>query len=338
MKGKYLWSKALLASALSLGLVACSSGANGTDKSNYPEKAITVVAPSGAGGGWDLTARSLVKVLGETKIVDQTMTVENKPGGGGTVFMAQYATKDKKNDFKLFVNSPPILVNNLKSEGNSPFGFKDTTPLAQLTKDYGAVAVKADSKFNSLKEVLDQLKKDPKSLTVAGGSAPGSMDHLVAILPAYKAGIDPKAIKYVAYDGGGEAVASLLGGNCDVIATDVSSLGEYLKSGKIKLLAVESPERLAGDFKDVPTLKEQGIDAEFVIWRGIFGPKEMTPDAKKYWEQKLKKLSGSKEWKAELERNRWEADYKDSKVFASFLKEQETQITDMLKSLGMEKK
>lgn len=164
------------------------------------------------------------------------------------------------------------------------------------------------------------------------------MDHLVAILPAYKAGIDPKAIKYVAYDGGGEAVASLLGGNSDVIATDVSSLGEYLKSGKIKLLAVESPERLSGDFKDVPTLKEQGIDAEFVIWRGVFGPKEMASDAKKYWQQKLKKLSESKEWKAELERNRWEADYKDSKEFTSFLKEQETQITDMLKSLGMEKK
>lgn len=338
MKGKFLWGKVLLAGSLTLGLAACSSSTGGTSKSDYPDKAITVVAPSGAGGGWDLTARSLTKVLGETKIVDQTITVENKPGGGGAVFMAEYASQDKKNDYKLFVNSPPILVNNLKQEGNSPFGYKNTTPLAQLTKDYGAIAVKGDSKYNSIKEVLADLKKDPKSLTIAGGSAPGSMDHLVAILPAYKAGIDPKAVKYVAYDGGGEAVASLLGGNSDVIATDVSSLGEYLKAGKIKLLAVESPERLSGDFKDIPTLKEQGIDAEFVIWRGVFGPKEMTPAAKKYWQQKLKKLSESKEWSAELKRNNWEAEYKDSKAFTDFLKEQETQITDMLKSLGMEKK
>lgn len=130
MKRTLLWSKVLLAGSLTLGLAACSSGANGTAKSDYPEKAITVVAPSGAGGGWDLTARSFTKILGETKLVDQTMTVENKPGGGGAVFMAEYASQDKKNDYKLFVNSPPILVNNLKEEGNSPFGYKDTTPLA----------------------------------------------------------------------------------------------------------------------------------------------------------------------------------------------------------------
>lgn len=331
----------LIMSGSLLAMAACNSGQNTTgtkESSKYPEKSITIVAPSGAGGGWDLTARAIAKVVSETKLTDQTVTVENKPGGGGTVFMAEYATKEAKNDYMLFVNSPPILINHLKNEGNSPYGVKDTTPLAQLTKDYGAIAVATDSKYKSINDVLDDLKADPTAVNVGGGSGPGSMDHLVAILPAFKAGIDPKTVKYVSYDGGGEAVAALLGGNVDVIATDVSSLGEYLKAGKIKVLAVESSERLKGDFKDVPTLKEQGIDAEFVIWRGLFGPKEMSDSAKKFWDDTLKKMVESDKWKAELKANNWEYEYKNGEEFTKFLSEQEKLVQDMLESLGMEKK
>lgn len=265
------------------------------------------------------------------------MTVENKPGGGGTVFMAEYATQDKNNDYKLFVNSPPIIINNLKAEGNSPYGYKDTTPLAQLTKDFGAIVVRADSKFQSMSQLLDAIKQNPKSVTVAGGSAPGSMDHLVAILPIYKTGIDPKIVKYVSYDGGGEAIAALLGGNTDVIATDASSVGEYVKAGKVRVLAVTAPERLGDVLKDVPTLKELGIDAEFTIWRGVFGPKQMSDDAKKFWENTFKKLSEHEKWKEELTKQGWEPEYKGSKEFTQFLQEQEQLISDMLKSLGMHK-
>ncbi|GGJ71177.1 putative tricarboxylic transport membrane protein [Anoxybacillus voinovskiensis] len=341
------WVSWLVIGLVVLILSACGSSsttkeANTTTKtsekrSDYPTKPIVFVAPSGAGGGWDLTARAITKVLSETNLVKQTMTVENKPGGGGAVFMAEYATQDTKNDYKLFVNSPPIIINNLKAEGNSPFGYKDTTPLAQLTKDFGAIVVKADSKFQSLAQLLDEIKKDPKSITIAGGSAPGSMDHLVAILPIYKSGIDPKDVKYVSYDGGGEAIAALLGGNADVIATDASSVGEYVKAGKVKVLAVSSSERLSGDLKDVPTMKELGIDAEFTIWRGVFGPKEMSADAKKFWEETFQKLVESDQWKQELEKQGWQSDYKNAEEFTKFLQEQETLISDMLKSLGMHK-
>ncbi|WP_412675440.1 Bug family tripartite tricarboxylate transporter substrate binding protein [Aeribacillus composti] len=321
-------------------LAACGSTAttkSSNKQENYPTKPIMFVAPSGAGGGWDLTARAITKILDETNLVKQTMTVENKPGGGGTVFMAEYATQDKNNDYKLFVNSPPIIINNLKAEGNSPYGYKDTTPLAQLTKDFGAIVVRADSKFQSMSQLLDAIKQNPKSVTVAGGSAPGSMDHLVAILPIYKSGIDPKIVKYVSYDGGGEAIAALLGGNTDVIATDASSVGEYVKAGKVRVLAVSAPERLDGVLKDAPTLKELGIDAEFTIWRGVFGPKQMSDDAKKFWENTFKKLSEHEKWKEELTKQGWEPEYKGSKEFTQFLQEQEQLISDMLKSLGMHK-
>ncbi|NNU93495.1 tripartite tricarboxylate transporter substrate binding protein [Geobacillus sp. NFOSA3] len=334
------WWSLIVMGIMMFVLAACGSTAttNQSSKpSNYPTKPIVFVAPSGAGGGWDLTARAITKVLDETKLVKQTITVENKPGGGGAVFMAEYATQDKNNDYKLFVNSPPIIINNLKAEGNSPFGYKDTTPLAQLTKDFGAIVVKADSEFQSLSQLLEAIKQDPKSVTVAGGSAPGSMDHLIAILPIYKSGIDPKVVKYVSYDGGGEAIAALLGGNADVIATDASSVGEYVKAGKVRVLAISAPERLGGALKDVPTMKELGIDAEFTIWRGVFGPKQMSVDAKKFWEDTLKKLSEHEKWKQELTKQGWEPEYKGSEEFAKFLQEQEKQISDMLKSLGMHK-
>ncbi|MDQ0063324.1 Bug family tripartite tricarboxylate transporter substrate binding protein [Paenibacillus harenae] len=333
------WKTIVAAALVAVSLTACSTGSNGgsSNAADYPEKPFIVTAPSGAGGGWDKTARSLAKVLGETKLVDQTMTVENKPGGGGTVFMAEYVTKDKDDPYKLFVSSPPILINNLKKEGNSPYGYKDVTPLAQLTKDYGAIAVAADSKYNDLQALIDDIKADASKVTLAGGSAPGSMDHLISVLPAFKSGVDPKTVKYLSYDGGGEAIAALLGNNADAIGTDISSLGSYLKAGKIKILAVTSNERLGGDFKDVPTLKELGLDAEFTIWRGVFGPKGMTADQIAFWDKTLKALSENETWTKELQANDWASEYRNSADFAAFLGEQEAVVQEMLTALGMQK-
>lgn len=322
--------------ALALVVVTACSGKPWAAGS-YPAKPITVVAPSGAGGGWDLTARALVKALRESKLVNQSMSVENRPGGGGTVFLAEYATQDRANPYKLFVNSPPILINHLKKEGNSPFGYRDTTPLAQLTEDYGAYVVRADSPYRDLRSVLQVIQTHPERLTVAGGSAPGSMDHLIAILPVYYSGISPKKMKYVSYDGGGEAMAALLGGNADLIATDASSVGEYLRAGKVRVLAVTAPHRLSGELKAVPTLKELGINTEFTIWRGVFGPKQMPPQSVKYWQKQLKALSDHPVWKRELAANHWIGRYRDAQSFQAFLEEQDQQIRTLLKALGMAK-
>lgn len=350
------WGGLLLTGMLAVSLSACGTStpaqapagdkaAGGTTEkkeapaaaSKYPEKPITVIAPSGAGGGLDKTARSLTKALNSSKLITQTMTVENKPGGGQAVGLAEFVTQDKKNPYRIFLPSAPIIINNLKKEGNSPHSFRDMTPLAQLTKDYGAIVVRADSKFKDLKSVMEQFKADPKSLTLAGGSAPGSQDHLIAMLPAVKAGADPKKIKYVSYDGGGEAMTALLGGNADVLSTDISGVGEYLKSGKVRVLGVSSPTRLGGDFKDIPTYKEQGIDAEFIIWRGIFGGKDMPADVVKFWDDQIKALMQTEDWKKELQANGWEDGYKNSAEFKTFLEQQEKLIKEILDALGMSK-
>lgn len=321
---------------IALSLTACGTAGGGASDKNYPTKPFIVTAPSGAGGGWDKTARSLTKVLSETKLVEQTMTVENKPGGGGTVFLGEYVAKDSDDPYKLFVSSPPILINNLKKEGNSPYGYKDVTPLAQLTTDYGAIAVAADSEFDNLQALIDAISADVKAVTLAGGSAPGSMDHLISIMPAFKSGIDPKTVKYLSYDGGGEAIAALLGDNADAIGTDISSLGSYLKAGKIRILAVTSSERLGGDFKDIPTLKELGIDAEFTIWRGVFGPKNMTEQQVAFWDGKLKSLSENETWQQELKANDWASEYKNAADFKAFLAQQEKDVQELLTALGMQ--
>jgi len=326
---------------LLLNVAGCTNSSNAATEngeSEYPKNNITIVAPSGAGGGWDLTARAISKVMNETKIVEKAITVENQPGGGGAVFMATYATKEASNDHMLMVKSPPILINNLKAEGNSPYGYKDTTPLAQLTKDFGAIVVKEDSPFETLTDLLDAIKADPTSITLAGGSAPGSMDHLLTILPAYEYGIDPKTAKYVSYDGGGEAMAALLGSNADAIGTDVSTVTSYVKSGDVRVLAVTSPEKLDLEgLEDVPTLYDLGIDAEFTIWRGLFGPKDMSPTAQEFWTEKLDEMVKTDEWTAELERNGWANEYRSGEEFSEFLAEQEQVITEILTALEMQK-
>ncbi|MEX3617440.1 tripartite tricarboxylate transporter substrate binding protein [Paenibacillus glucanolyticus] len=347
------WKVVLISVILAIGLTACGSSnktetsahktetaatstSSEAQKSSYPKKAITITAPSGVGGGLDLTARALSKVLSQTKLVTQSITVENKPGGGQAVGLADF-TQEKNNAYQLYLPSAPLIINNLRKEGHSPYSFRDLTPLAQLTTDYGAIVVKADSKYNDLATLLADLKNDPSSITLAGGSAPGSQDHLIAMLPAVKAGVDATKIKFISYDGGGEAITALLGGHVEVLSTDISGVTEYQKAGKVKVLGISAPARLTGQFADIPTYKEQGIDAEFTIWRGLFGSKDMPADAVEYWNAQLKTLSEKEEWKQQLQANGWENGYKNAADFQKFLEDQEKVIQELLTSLGMQK-
>jgi putative tricarboxylic transport membrane protein len=340
---------AILSVIMVAGFVAgCSSKAPSTTPAQgstpvaasgpkYPTKAITFVAPSGAGGAFDIALRSITKILGETKIVTEQMLVEAKPGGGGSVFLAEYVTKDSKNDYKMFLTSPTMLINNIKKEGNSPYSYGNTTPLAQFFVDYAVIAVKADSPYSDAKSLFEAMKKDPAKLAVAGGSGPGAVDHLSFLLPAFKYGIDPKKIKYVPYDGKAESMTALLGGNADVLTSVTASVSQYLEAGRVKVLAVNAPQRLPGVFKDVPTLKELGIDADFTIWRGVFGPKEMSAEAKTYWSNAFEKLSKAKEWDAELKKNGWDAAYLGPDDFKKSLDKQNQDLKDLLKALDMAK-
>ncbi|MFD2215528.1 Bug family tripartite tricarboxylate transporter substrate binding protein [Metabacillus endolithicus] len=308
-----------------------------TNHSNYPEKPITIVAPSGAGGGLDTTSRALAKILDQTELISETITVENKPGGGQVVGTVEFANKEVGNDYKLLLTSTPFILNNLKKEGNSPISYRDITPLAQLVTENAVLAVSADSKYKDLTSLMEDLKANPSNITFAGGSGPGSYDHLNIVYPAMKAEVDVKSIKYVSYDGGGEALTALLGGNADVVSSDVASVYEYQKAGKVRILGVSSGERLPGEFEAIPTYKEQGIDVELTNWRGIFGPKDMSADAKKYWEEQIEALVTTEDWQNELNSLGFQDGYLNSEDFIKQIEKEEVMYKEILTTLGMQK-
>ena len=320
----------LILSAIVMAVFACSAFA-----AAYPSKSFEFLAPAGAGGGWDTTIRMVGKVLAEEKIITQAMPVTNKPGGGGAVNLA-YMQKKKGNPYTITVYSPPLLLINLT--GQTELGYKNLTPIAMLINDFGAYAVPKDSKFNNLKEVMDAIKKDPKSVKVGGMSSAGSMDHIQFLQAARAAGIkNLKEIPYISLQEG--SMAALMGGHIDLLSTGMAETVGAFEAGDIKVLAVSSPARIkTGVLKDVPTLKESGIDTVFINWRGLFGAPAMGKAECSFMENSLKKMSETKAWKDVCNKNGWEAVYMNSAEFVKFLDKTNEEYKAILGEIGFLKK
>lgn len=324
----------VVVSACSGGDKKTSSGDKADSGDWEPDKKIEIVAPSGAGGGWDTTARMAAKMFNEAGIIDQDIGVVNKEGGGGAVGWSYIAGKDG-NPYNLFVASPPLLL--VPLNGQSEYDYDDFTPLANVIADYAAFAVSADAKWDNLNDLFDDMKKDPSSVTVIGASSPGSMDHIQFIKIAKAAGVDITKIKYVSDQEGG-ALTALLNGSVDVYSTGVAETVEQVKAGKIKVLGVTSEDRLEGDvLSDFPTAKEQGIDETFINWRGFFGPPNMDEAAVKYYEEKFKELSDSDEFAEVREKYGWDEMYMGSKEYKDFLDKEHESNKELLDELGLAK-
>jgi len=329
--------KANLLSILPVIFFATSLGAQAADWA--PKRQVSFIAPSGAGGGLDMVARTMAKVFDAKKIVTQPIAVENKPGGGQVTGTVTFATQDAKNDHKLLVASTPFILNHIKKDGNSPIGPDQIYPLALLEVDYGVIAVKEDSKYKTLKELLSAVKANPTSVQFVGGGGPGTWDHLNSILLARNAGVDIKTVKYNTYDGGGEALTALLGGHADAMTSDVSSIKQYLQAGKVRVLGVSSATRLLEDevMKVIPTYKEQGFDVVTANWRGAFLGKDVPAAAKKYWAEKVAELTATQEWKDELKKQGVIYSYKDAKGFYELIKSDQAMYTKIYQEMGMAK-
>ncbi|QXO18874.1 MULTISPECIES: tripartite tricarboxylate transporter substrate binding protein [Vibrio] len=301
----------LLIAATTLGAMSSASA------NDYPPRTVNMVAPAGAGGGWDLTIRTVAKTLKDENLVSSNLPVINRPGGGGAVNLTFMQTQKGKGDL-ISVYSPPILLTNLT--GMTPYSYKDTTPLARLISDYAAFVVPQDSPYTSINQVMDALKKDPKSIKIGGISTAGSMDHIQFLLVAKAAGVkDLRDIDYVSFQDGG-VVAQVLGGHIDLISTGLGDVAGLLESGKLRALAQTADKRIGeGAMAKIPTVKEQGIDVTFENWRGLFGPKDMPKEAVDYWRDALQKMTETAEWKAAMKRNGWEAAYQDQAEFEQFL-------------------
>jgi putative tricarboxylic transport membrane protein len=254
------------------------------------------IAPAAPGGGWDFTCRQVGKVMQDLGLVPGTMQVTNIAGGGGGVAFAEVVNKrGDSND--LIVAASSATATRL-AQGAFPGNTRDDVRwLGSVGADYGIIAVAADSPIASLTELMDMIKADPTSIAIAGGSAVGGWDHLKVLIAADAAGIeDMRTIKYVAFDGGGEAVTQLLAGSVQAFTGDASEAKGFVDSGDIKVIAVLAPERLAGDFAEFPTAREQGIDAIGANWRGFYAPKGMSDEAYAWWTEAIATVYASDEW------------------------------------------
>ncbi len=263
------------------------------------------VAPAGAGGGWDMMCRFMGKTLQDLKLVPGTMQVTNKPGGGGGAAYAEVVAKRSAENNLIVAASSNTAVR--LAQGAYPGNTEDQVRwLGAVGVDYGAVAVAADSPFNTLPELMAKVKENPSQFSFAGGSAVGGGDHLKALTVARKTGVNNlRSIKYVAFDGGGEAVTQLLGGKVQAFTGDISEVKGFVDAGKLKVLAILAPQRLDGEYSKFPTAREQGIDVVSANWRGFFAPGKASDEAYNFWVKSLATAYASKEWREIMAKQGW---------------------------------
>ncbi len=302
---------------------------------SYPSKALEFIAPANPGGGWDLTCRSSAKVLQEAKIVPVPITVINKPGGFGAVVWNDIVRNRRTDDHTLVAFSS-VLTTQLALK-NIKGTYKDITPIASLFVDYGVIAVKKGSPYKTLKDLLAAIKQNPAQISAAGSSAPGGLDHLKLCLMAQAFGIVPKDIRYVAFDGGADALAALLGGHVAAFLGDAGEIASHSEAGTVLVLATLSPQRLHGIYKNTPTAKEMGVDVISGNWRGFYGPPEMPKPAVAYWEQALGKMVQEAGWKQILAQNAWIDLYQTGDKLQGWLTKELADYEKILTGLGMVK-
>jgi putative tricarboxylic transport membrane protein len=317
-----------------LGLSACGATKQDTGAAAggdaKPATGLQIMVPNSPGGGYDTTARTVAKIL-ESEKVTGSVQVFNLPGAGGTVGLQRIV--NEKGNGKLAMQMGLGVVGAAYTQ-KSKATLNETTPIAKLIEEAGAIVVSKDSDYKDINELIEDWKKDPRALNVGGGSSPGGPDHLLPMQLAKAVGIDPKAVSFISYDGGGELLPAILGNK---IAFGASGFGEFLeqvKSGSVRVLAVTSDERIDA-LPDVPTLKESGVDFTFTNWRGIVAPPEISEADQKAWVDALTAMHGSQAWKDELSKRGWTDAFETGDKFGTFLKAQDQDVADILKGLGL---
>ena len=290
---------------------------------------IKMMIPANPGGGWDTTGRALGKAMQDAKVAD-SVNFENKGGAAGALGLAQFVNGSKGDANAVMVMGAVMLGGIIT--GKPPVSLSAATPLARLTSEYNVFVLPAASPFKTMKDVIDQLKKDPGSVKWGGGSR-GSTEHIAAAMIAREVGVDPSKINYVAFRGGGEATAAILGGNVTIGGSGYSEFSEYINSGKMRAVGVTSANRLKG--VAVPTLKEQGIDVEIGNWRGVYGAPGITPDQRKALIDVIVKATKSKAWTEAMEKNNWTSAVLTGAEFEKFVDDDFASLRATMVKSGM---
>jgi putative tricarboxylic transport membrane protein len=289
----------------------------------------TIIAPANPGGGWDQTARSMQTALQQEKI-SGNVQVQNVPGAGGTIGLAQFASQSAGNPNALLVGGYVMVGAILTNK--APVSLNEVEPIARLTGEYEAIVVPAESPLKTMGDLVEALKKDPGAVSWAGGSA-GGTDHIGVGLIAKAAGVDPTKINYIAFSGGGEALAAILGNQ---VTAGISGYGEFesqVKSGTLRLLAVSSAEKIEG--VDAPTLKESGLDVVLQNWRMVAAAPGLSAEQKAAVTADIEKMAKSASWQETLKTKGWQDTYLSGDAFKEQLAKDVSATESILKEIGL---
>jgi putative tricarboxylic transport membrane protein len=288
------------------------------------------VVHAGAGGGSNIFARTLASAVEKEKLLPKPLVVENKPGGSGGIAFAYVANK-KKDPYYMVTAVTSFMTTPLM--GLTPVGPKDFTPIANFALDEYMLMVRADSKYKSMKDIVDDAKANPKKITV-GGTQLGSSDSICTYLIEKAAGIQ---LNYIVFNSGGEVNAALLGGHVNLMVANPGEALELYKAGKVRILGVYAEKRLAGA-PDVPTMKEQGINAVYVQNRGLCAPADIPADARKVLETAFHKYTQTEIFKKYCKDNLLTEAWMDGATFGKFLDEWNAKYAVILKEMNLIKK
>jgi len=290
---------------------------------------IKMMIPANPGGGWDTTGRALGKALQDSGVAS-SVTYENKGGAAGIIGLAQYANATKGGGNSLMVMGAVMLGGIIT--GKPPVSLDKVTPIARLTSEYNVFVVPANSPLKTMKDVVEQLKKDPGSVKWGGGSR-GSTEHIAAAMLAREVGVDAAKINYVPFRGGGEAVAAILGGNVTVGGSGYSEFQQYIETGKMRPIAVTSGKRLKGI--NIPTMIEQGYNIEIGNWRGVYAPAGLSAAQRKDLTDMVLKATKSKSWAESLEKNNWTPAWMPNPEFDDFVDREFASLRATMVKSGM---
>ena len=292
------------------------------------------IAPANPGGGWDFTCRQIGKLLYDLKQVDQPVQVTNMAGAGGGVAY-NYVVTERNDDPDLIVAASSATTTRLAQNAFAGMTADQVRFVGAIGADPGVIVVAKDSPFQTLKDLVEAIKADPGSVAFAGGSAAGGFDHMKPLQVLQAGGFtDIRKVKYIAVDGGADAITQTIGGHTQAMTGDMSETIGFLKSGDIRILAVLTEDRVPG-FDDIPTAREQGYDVVAVNWRGLYVPKGISDDQFNAWAEKLQAVADSAEWKQIMADNGLAPFTKVGADFQTWIDGVIADTTEMSKEIGV---
>ena len=298
-----------------------------------PTRAVELIVGVSPGGGIDRTARTIQRILQDKRLVDVPVNVVNKPGGGGT--LAQVYLNQRAGDAHYFeITATSILTNHII--GRTQSGHREYTPIVMLYDEYLGFAVHADSHIKDGRQLLDAFKT-PEELPIGIATSAGNTNHIGAALLAQASGSDPRRLKVVVFSSGGESMTALLGGHVALVVTPSANLIPHMQSGRLRVLGVSAPKRLAGALASVPTWAEQSVNAVIANWRPIIGARGLSPAQIAYWEGVFAKLVNTEEWRSEVARAGGVPHFLGNRDLAQFFDAEYARFKVVLTDVGLAK-